>query len=227
MHNYYEVLIKNHIFDDITLEDMKALNECFKARILSYAKGEFIFNQGEVFENLGIVVDGIINITKEDENGNKFIFDQSGPGAVLDESITVKKDYRVSVGAEVYRDSDVVIIPFEKLITLCKKKCPFHVKLLSNIVRLIASNHNSLTLKIDYLSKKSVRHKLSSFLKYQIEKYNSSEFDITFDRKGLAEFLFVDRSALSRELGRMRKEKIIEFHKNHFKILNESGLKYK
>jgi CRP-like cAMP-binding protein len=88
---------------------------------------------------------------------------------------------------------------------------------------MLASNHNALTMKMEYLSKKSVRHRLMSFLNFQAEKHKSSEFHINFDRKELAEFLFVDRSALSRELGRMRRAKIIEFSKNRFKIL-KSGI---
>jgi CRP-like cAMP-binding protein len=224
MHRHYEVLKRNHIFDDMTVEDMKNMGECFKPKTLYFRKGDFVFSEGEIFKNIAIVVTGIINIYKEDADGNRVLIEQAEPGAILDESITVKKDFKVNVGAEVSVDSELIAVPFEKLATVCREKCPFHVKLLSNVVRLIASNHNTLTMKVDYLCKKSIRHKLLSFLKFQAEKYKNKEFDITFDRKELAEFLFVDRSALSRELGRMQRDKIILFHKNHFKILNENAL---
>ncbi|MDR1195268.1 MAG: Crp/Fnr family transcriptional regulator [Endomicrobium sp.] len=224
MHHHYEVLKRNHIFDDMTVDDLRSMGECFKPKTLYFHKGDLVFSEGEIFKNIAIVVTGIINIYKEDADGNRVIIEQAEPGAILDESITVKKDYKVNVCAEVSVDSEVIAVPFDKLVTVCKGRCPFHVKLLSNVVRLIASNHNTLTLKVDYLSKKSIRHKLLSFFKFQVEKYKNKEFDITFDRKELSEFLFVDRSALSRELGRMQRDKIIEFHKNHFKILKENAL---
>lgn len=220
MHNYYEVLKKNHIFDNMSAADMKSMSECFQPEIMSFNKGDKVFSQGDTFKKLGIIAAGIINIVKEDDKGNKFIIEQAEPGAVLDESIGIAEDYKVNVSAEVSVAGKVIAIPFEKLVTTCEKNCPFHVKLLSNIVKLVASNHNALTMKVDFLSKKSVRHKLFSFFGHQKEKHGRREFDINFDRKELAEFLFVDRSALSRELSRMRKEGMIEFHKNHFKIIS-------
>lgn len=222
MHRYYEILIKNHIFDGITLDEMKFMGVCFNSKILHYDKGTFVFSEGEIFRNLGIVASGIVNIIRDDSRGNRVILEQAGAGAILDESITLKKDFKVDVTAAASTVCDIVSIPFDKLVTVCSMNCPFHVKLLSNIVRLIAINHNALTMKVDHLSKKSLRHKLLSFLRYESEKHGKDEFDITFDRKELAEFLVVDRSALSRELGRMKKAKIISFRKNHFKLNNIS-----
>ncbi len=219
MHRYYEELKKNHLFDGINKDEMKYMGECFKTKINNYPKNAYIFSDGDIYENLGIIAKGIVNIIKDDSKGNTVILEQAESGAVLDESINVKNDYKVNVSAKAVVNCDVVSIPFEKLLVVCKQNCPFHVRLVGNIVRMIASNHNALTQKMDYLSKKGVRDKIVSFLGFQKEKHKSNEFAINFDRKELSEFLFVERSALSRELSRMRKEKLITFKKNRFKII--------
>ena len=116
-------------------------------------------------------------------------------------------------------NTEVMFLEIRKLLTVCPMACQFHSRVIQNLLTVIAGRNLTLTTKIDHMSKKTIREKVLSYLSYQAEKEGKGSFDIPFNRQQLADYLSVDRSALSAELSKMQKEEIISYDKNHFVLL--------
>ena len=117
------------------------------------------------------------------------------------------------------RQSEVLFLDINRIITMCPSGCQFHGRLIRNLLSVIATKNKILTQKLEHMSQRSTREKLLSYLSEQAQRVGKESFDIPFNRQQLADFLSVDRSAMSNELSKMRKEGLLEFDRNHFVLL--------
>ncbi len=124
------------------------------------------------------------------------------------------------VNVDASSDCEVMFVDFKRMITSCNNACSFHAKLIENMLRLVANKNMFLSQKNEFLSCRSIREKLMSYLYFEMKRMGSKSFDTTFSRQELADYLCVDRSAMSRELCKMRDEGIIKFEKSKLIILN-------
>ena len=219
MKNFFEIVSMSPLFCCIDSDNIKKMLSCFETRIVRYNKNQPVFLQGDPARFIGIVVSGKVRIVKEDYNGTRNILAEAGPGEVFAEVFACARLNSLPVSVFASENSEIMLADCSRMISQCSRCCSFHSLFISNLLQTVARKTLILNRKAELLSKRTTREKVLTYLSSQVELSGSREFNIPFDRQELADFLSVDRSALSSELSRMRKEGLIDFHKNHFVLL--------
>lgn len=207
------------LFRGFTEEETESVLKCLSAVSRSYKKDEYIFRMGDTITAVGMVITGSVQVMREDYWGDRQIIAGIGAGQIFGESYACAVGEPLMVSAMAAENTEVMFLEVGKLLTVCPMACRFHSRVIQNLLTVIAGRNLTLTTKIDHMSKKTIREKVLSYLSYQAEKEGKGSFEIPFNRQQLADYLAVDRSALSAELSKMQKEKIISYDKNHFVLL--------
>ena len=195
----------------VPAEELPALVARACARTCAFQKGELLLRRGDVTRRLGLVLEGSVHIIREDFWGNRSIVGLAGPGEVFAESYALAGEpLEVSVlaaapGAALFLEADGLT----------------DARLTANLLHLLARKNLMLTRKMRHMARRTTRDKLLSYLSAQALAAGSSDFDIPLDRQQLADYLAVDRSAMSAALGKLRDEGVLTFRKNHFRLLGE------
>lgn len=192
--------------------------KCLAARERHFQKSETIYRVGDTVTDVGLVLSGSVLIENDDFWGNRSILDQIGPGQIFAETYACVPGEKLMVAVTAAAASDILFLNVGKILEVCTNACSFHGKLIRNLLSLAAQKNLSLSRRIFHTSAKSIRERLLSYLSWQAVKQGSREFDIVFNRQQLADYLGVDRSAMSAELGKMRREGLIQVERNHFKM---------
>ncbi len=215
---YINNLKRSKIFQNITENDIKKLLPCLKASVKKFKKNQIIFHQGDFIEKVGIILYGELKIEKIDFWGNSSILKILTNYEMFGEIYAFEKQpLEVSIISNT--DSEILFINFNKIITPCEIACTFHTQLIINLLKIFANKTSAMNKKIEILSKRSIEDKLLTYLKSISLKTKNNEFSIPYNRQELANFLGVNRSALSKELIRLEKDGIIKYHKNIFKLI--------
>lgn len=213
---YSDVITSSPLFNGIIPEDISAMLTCLRARRASYFKGEYILSAGAPARDVGLVLRGNIHIIKEDFWGNRSIIANIVPGELFGEAFACAEVSSLPVNAVAAQDCAVMFIDYKKVVTTCSSACTFHTGLIQNMLRLLAMKNKMLMEKLGHMTKRSTKEKLLSYLSEQAGKAENSHFTIPFDRQELADYLCVERSAMSAELSKLKKEGILDYHKNDF-----------
>ncbi len=216
MKNYSDIIQNSVLFRNTTQENTAAMLECLDARIKTYSKEEYIFEAGEIISSVGMVLDGTVHILKDDFWGNRTIISEVCPGQIFGETYASLANEPMGVSVIASKKSQVMFINISKIMNICSSACQFHTNLIQNLLIIMAQKNLTLTKKIEHITKRTTREKLLSYLSEQSIKNESSSFEIPFNRQQLADYLSVDRSAMSNELSKLKDENIIEFEKNNF-----------
>lgn len=219
MRNYLEILKMSDLFKGINDSEITPLLSCLFAKEKHYKKGETIFLSGETIYVFGILLSGQVQVIKDDYYGNRSILANFGKGHLFGESFACAEIKAIPVSVISTSESQVLFIDCRKLSFPCSKACSFHSKLIHNMLNIISRKNISLIQKIEFTSKRTTREKLLAYLSAQAQKAHSSQFNIPFNRQELADYLSVDRSAMSAELSKLRDDNILKFHKNQFELL--------
>ncbi|PHV70715.1 Crp/Fnr family transcriptional regulator [Sporanaerobium hydrogeniformans] len=219
MKRYIQQLQKNDLFKNFNLNNIEIILNCLSAKIVTYNKRERIFLQGDPINFVGIILSGSIRIIKEDIEGNCNILAHLGVNDIFAEAFACAGIDECPVTIQALENCEILFIDCKRIIRTCHQACTFHSSLIQNILSLISKKNILLNEKIEILSKRTIREKLMAYLNMQIQSTHSKKFSIPYDREGLANYLCIDRSALSRELCNMRNEGVIAFKKNEFEIL--------
>ena len=214
------LLQKIPLFKGIKVKDFGALFACVGVRKESYEKGEFVFLNGNVTKSIGILLAGRVQTVKEDIFGNRAILNDLGPKAVFGESFVCGGSYALTVSVQAVENSDVLFLPFERVMHMCPSGCSFHNAMIKNMVEMIARKNIKLVEKLEVLTKRSLREKMLAYLSLLAQELGSATVTSAMGRVDLADFLGVDRSALTRELNRMRDAGLIVFDKNTYTLMN-------
>lgn len=182
-------------------------------------KGETVFRQGEHLSCITVVVEGILHIRRDDFWGNRSILQHIGVGEMFGEAYMAPESGAILNDVVATADSTVIFFDVKRIITTCSSACRFHAMVVQNLFFAISEKNRKLVQKLGHMAKRTIREKLLSYLSDEARRQNSAEFTIPFNRQELANFLSVDRSAMSAELGRMRDEGILEFEKNKFRLV--------
>ncbi len=217
MNKYLNLLDRGALFNGIAEDDIKSMLSCLSAVEREYKKGEYIYRAGDIISTVAVVLEGAIHIKKFDFWGNQSILAEIAPGQMFGETYACIGG-RLEVDAVAARDSVILMTDMRRILTVCSNSCTFHTQLVRNMVEILARRNKELTGKLEHMSQRTTRGKLLSYLSEQSRKTGHGEFEIPFDRQQLADYLAVDRSAMSAELSRMRGEGIIEFERNRFKL---------
>lgn len=203
------------LFDGIAETELPELLGALEARSRRYAGGEIILNEGERTDSLGLVLSGSVLIVQDDFWGNRNILARITRGGIFAESFACTGE-RLTVGAQAESDCEIMRLKVEYVLKSCPKSCSAHSALVGNLIHELARKNLNFNSKLSHMGKRTTREKLLSYLSAQATKSGKNEFDIPFDRQQLADYLCVDRSAMSAQLCALRDEGILKFRKNHF-----------
>jgi CRP-like cAMP-binding protein len=218
MVKYLSALKSCPLFSDITEKELDSMLSCLDAIEKTYEKNAFIFLAGQPAQAVGIVLTGSVTIQHEDFWGNRAILMRLGPGEMFAEAFSCAGSKNLPVSAEAAEKTTIMLMDCRRIITTCSSACVFHTLLIRNLLNVLAQKNILLTRKIEHLTKHSTREKLLSYLSAQAQLAGAGRFDIPFNRQELADYLSVDRSAMSSELGKMRDEGLLSFERNHFEL---------
>lgn len=219
MKNFVPILMKTKLFSGVSEDEIASMLSCLDARIREYKKGEYVMRQGEHIRYITILVSGELHIQRDDYWGNRSIVNRIGVGEMFGEAYIAPESGALLNDVLAVEDSTVIFFDVRKMMTVCSSACRFHSRVVENLFYALSQKNRALVQKLGHVTKRTTREKLISYLSEQAKKQGSASFDIPFNRQQLADFLSVDRSAMSNELCKMRDEGLLEFRKNQFKLL--------
>lgn len=211
--------VNSSLFDGINQEERKAMLGCIGYHIGSYRKGEIVAFEDENIKHVGVVLSGAVDMIKEDLWGNKTMLIRARKDDLFGETFACGRDNLSVVTFMVSEDARILFLPFDRVMHSCTMACRFHHQLIENMVRLIADKNRDLMRKVEVVSKRTIREKVLAYLSVQAQLQQTRYFEIPLGRLELAEYLCVDRSALTRELTKMKEEGIIDYDRNCFRML--------
>lgn len=219
MNEYLSPLKNCRLFCDIEADDIPAMLKCLNAGIHSYRKNDFIFHEGQEARNIGIVLSGSVQIVKEDFYGNRTILSRMSTSETFGESFACTRTASLPVNVIASEDCDILFLNCRRITDTCTSACAFHRQMIYNLLRVIASKNIAFQQKIEITSKRTTREKIMTYLNMQAKLHRSSSFTIPYNRQELADYLEVDRSAMSAEISKLKKDGIISCTKSNFTIL--------
>lgn len=219
MKKYFEILKKCPLFGGIDESELLSMLSCLKADVEVFDKKYTVISEGSPAKYVGIVLSGSIQVERSDYFGNRSILSKIGPSGVFGEAFACADIPSIPISVIADEQSEIMLIDCNRIINTCASSCNFHRRLIFNMMKLLAVKNIMFHSKLEITSKRSTREKLMTYLLQYAKNVGSSDFDIPFDRQELADYLEVERSGLSAEISKLRKEGIIKSHKKHFTIL--------
>lgn len=219
MKQFIPILKQTKLFSGVGDDEISSMLSCLGATLRVYKRGEFVLRQGERLSEIMVLVEGNLHIQSDDYWGNRSILGEICAGEMFGEAYAAPESGALLNDVAAVTDSAVVCFDVKRILTSCSSACRFHTIVVQNLFFAISEKNRKLVQKLGVLSKRSTREKLISYLSEQSKKQNSASFSIPFNRQQLADFLSVDRSAMSNELCKMRDEGLIRFEKNRFVLL--------
>ena len=219
MEKYIPILKRTQLFSGVGEKEIGAMLNCLQAKLCTYKKGEYVLRQGEHLDNILVLVEGKLHIQRDDYWGNRSIINMVSVGEMFGEAYVALESGTLMNDVLAVEDSAVIFFDVKRIITVCSAACRFHSMVVQNLFFAISEKNRKLVQKLTFMTKRTTREKLIAYLSEEAKRQNSSEFSIPFNRQQLADFLSVDRSAMSNELCKMRDEGLIEFEKSYFKLL--------
>ena len=219
MKNYIDSLSHTSLFLGIAKDRIEGLLNCIQARVVKFSKDEFIIEEGSLVYDFGVMLSGRGRAVKWDANGRLIIITLLKEGSEIGVILAAGSEHKSSVWVQVTQDAEVLTISFDSVVNRCGNACPEHEKLLRNYISIVAQKGLVLHERIDCLLKPTVRDKVLNYLTRVAAERQSRTFQIPMNRNEMAEYLNVERSALSRELSNMKRAGLIDYHRNGFKLL--------
>lgn len=217
MIEFLEVIKKSELFENLTDKEIELLFKCLRVTVKDFEKGEYIFNSGEREREIGLVLFGKVHMINEDYWGNRNIICDIVESQIFGEAFACAQQI-LPVSVVAVQKSKIMFIDFNRIVKTCSFSAAMREILISNLLVILSKNNIILTSKIEHMSKRNTREKLLSYLSEQAKIFKSSKFSIPFDRQQLADYLCIDRSAMSNELSKLKKEGIINFDKEKFEL---------
>lgn len=221
---YWEVAACSPLFRGISGEDLEQVLQCLNAGTRRYPAGSVILSAGERAEQVGLVLEGRVQVVREEFSGSRTLLTELVPGELFAETFACapgdEKVLPVTVAS--VTESAALLLDYRRIVRACPNACPFHTRLIENMLEVLAEKNMALNRRLVHLSRRSTREKLLSYLEEQAALYGRSEFTIPFDRQELADYLCVDRSAMSTALSSLQAEGILKTRRNWFQ-LNQGG----
>lgn len=212
--------LESPLFEGIKPEERSAMLGCIGYHVSRYAKGEVAHLEGENLKHIGLVLSGTVDMVKEDLWGNRTMLVRTGRGELFGETFACGEDNLAVVTFLVSEDAEILFLPFNRVLHSCTMACRFHHQLIENMVHVIAKKNRDLMRKVEVVSKRTIREKILTYLSLQAQIQSACYFEIPLGRLELAEYLCVDRSALTRELAKMKDDGLIDYDRNCFRILS-------
>lgn len=223
--NFLPVLAQSLLFQGVSMDDLPHLIRCLQPKEVTYPKDYTIIEEGDLLDELAVVLSGSVTVVRHDFWGNRTLVAKLGAGDIFAETVACTADK--SVASVITEEKTVVLfLSVQKIITSCPSACVFHHAIIENMVKLLAHKNLTLMQKMNHITKRNTREKLLSFLSEQALDRGTQEFTIPFDRQQLADYLCVDRSAMSSELSKMKYDGLLQYNKNSFILKHQEWKTY-
>lgn len=218
MEKFIHVLKRTKLFAGVGEEDITAMLSCLGARLCTYKKGEYVLRQGERLDDILLLAEGSLHIQRDDYWGNRSILGHIEVGEIFGEAYVAPESGTLLNDVIALTDCSVFFFDVKRIITTCSSACRFHTMVVQNLFFAISERNRGLVQKLGYMSRRTTRGKLIAYLSEEAKRQNSAYITIPFNRQQLADYLSVDRSAMSNELSKMRDDGLLEFEKNCFRL---------
>ena len=219
MEKYLNLLETIPLFHGIARDDIPVILKRLKATTSDFEKGEYIRSEGDAADFIGIVLEGEIHVLQDDYYGNRNLNFSFQAGDMFAEAFACAGTDFLPVNVTAVEDSKIMFIDCRRISNTCSNACGFHQQVIFNLLHALAAKNVMLRQKMEITSKRTTREKLLAYLALQAKLHHSNTFTIPYDRQELANYLQVDRSAMSAEIGRLRKEGLIQCSRSRFTII--------
>lgn len=216
MKEFVSVIRSSLLFSGISEDELHAMLACLKAEKRSFAKGSFVLRAGDTAESIGLVLSGSVLIVQEDVWGNRNILSKAAPGQTFAAAYACAPGSRLNVSVIAETPVTAMFLNVKRVLNVCPSACAHHSRIIRNLLGELAEKNLRFGEKLTHMGQRTTRGKLLSYFSAEAQRLGSYEFDIPFSRQQLADYLAVERSGLSQELGKMRREGLLDFHKSHF-----------
>ena len=216
MKDYLSVIRSSQLFSGVSEEEVIAMLSCLKAERKDFPKDAFLLRAGDTAESIGLVLSGSVLVIQEDIWGNRNILSKAGPGQTFAAAFACAPGSRLNVSVVAETPVTAMFLNVKRILTVCPSACTHHSRIIRNLLGELAEKNLRLNEKLTHMGQRTTRAKLLSYFSAESQRRDSYEFDIPFSRQQLADYLGVERSGLSMELGKMRDEGLLDFHKSHF-----------
>ena len=209
------------MFRGLTEQEIKLFLGCVQGRVKRFRKDETIFHSGDEVVDIGLILQGSVNVVLYHYWGGASILGHKERGNLFGEAYSAIPGKELLYNVVAAEDSSILFLNMERLLSTCSKSCVFHQRIIRNLIRISAESSLNLVSRMMHIAPHTIRERLLSYLSEQAVSAGGSSFTIPFSRQQLADYLGVDRSALSNELSKMQKEGLLAVRKNAFTLFEK------
>ena len=218
MKDFLPVIRASRLFSGVSEQELEAMLACLRPETKDYPKDAFVLRAGDTAEAVGLVLSGTILMLQEDVWGNRNILSKAVPGQIFAAAYACAPGSVLNVSVLAETPVTVLFLNVGRVLTLCPAACAHHSRIIRNLLGELAGKNLRLGEKLTHMGQRTTRAKIMSYLSAEAQRLGTYELDIPFSRQQLADYLGVERSGLSLELGKMKQDGLLEFHKNHFEL---------
>ena len=216
MKEFFPILRSSSLFSGVSEEELAAMLSCLDTRMENFPKEAFLLRTGDTVESIGIVLSGSVLVIQEDIWGNRNILSKAGPAQTFAAAFACAFGSILNVSVIADTPTTVLFLNVKRILHVCPSACSHHSRIIRNLLTDLAEKNLRFSEKLTHMGQRTTRAKLMSYFSAEAQRLGTYEFDIPFSRQQLADYLAVERSGLSLELGKMRDEGLLDFYKNHF-----------
>ena len=216
MKDFLPVIRSSSLFSGISETELVAMLSCLETREERFPKDTFLLRAGDTAESIGLVLSGSVLVVQEDIWGNRNILSKAGPGQTFAAAYACAPGSLLNVSVLAETPVTAIFLNVKRVLNVCPSACEHHSRIIRNLLGELAEKNLRFGEKLTHMGQRTTRAKLMSYFSAEAQRLGSYEFDIPFSRQQLADYLAVERSGLSLELGKMRSEGLLDFHKSHF-----------
>ena len=206
------------LFSGISEAELDAMLSCLNAEKESFPKDAFVLRAGDTAESIGLVLSGSVLVIQEDIWGNRNILSKAGPGQTFAAAFACAPGSVLNVSVIAEAPVTALFLNVKRILTVCPSACAHHSRIIRNLLGELAEKNLRFSEKLTHMGQRTTRAKLMSYFSAEAQRLGTYEFDIPFSRQQLADYLGVERSGLSLELGKMKRDGLLDFHKSHFAL---------
>ena len=216
MKDFLSILRSSQLFSGISENELTYILSRICTRKEDFPKKAFVLRAGDTVGSIGIVLSGSVLIIQEDIWGNWNILSKAGPGQTFAAVYACAPGSRLNVSVIAETPVTVMFLNVKRILNVCPSACSHHSRVIRNLLSELAEKNLRFNEKLTHMGQRTTRAKIMSYLSAEAQRLGKYEFDIPFSRQQLADYLGVERSGLSLELGKMKKDGLLDYHKNHF-----------
>ena len=216
MKDFLPVIRSAQLFSGVSEDELTAMLSCLKAEKKDFPKEAFVLRSGDTADSIGLALAGTVLVIQEDIWGNRNILSKAGPGQTFAAAYACAPGSALNVSVVAETPVTALFLNVKRILNVCPSACAHHSHIIRNLLSELAEKNLRFNEKLTHMGQRTTRSKIMSYLSAEAQRLEKYEFDIPFSRQQLADYLAVERSGLSLELGKMRSEGLLDFHKSHF-----------